>query len=453
MKMPLNRLLFIFLLAGLCCGSPGLLAAEENTPPVVLIHAGHLLAQPGQKPLARQSVVVRGRHIESVHEGFRSAESLGLGTAVVVDLSGQFLMPGLLDAHVHLTTEPRPGGTEKALNATDADLAIIAAVNAERLLRAGFTTVMDMGTGSRSHEKAIYAVRDGIKTGLIPGPDVLAAGSPISATGASRSQRFNDELEAVLGPEGVCSGAAACRDAVREQIARGADFINFYNTGSLLSENSPARTFTDEEMRAIIAEAHTLNRVVVADGGNTPGNAAGIDAAIRAGADIIDTVTFPGPATFELADAHGTYFAPHVYALHAAVGDSPETLREGSMGWLPEPILRALWALKNLSPSAIAGYKAGVKLILAADSGVFEHGRNAHELIEYVKLGISPADTLAAATVNVAAAHRILDRTGTVEPGKEADLVAFERSLIDDMEKVLNPIFVMSDGTIYLYQR
>ena len=453
MNRPLTRFRFVFLLVALFLGSPGLSADQQNTPSILLIHAGKLLAIPGQKILTEQSIVIRGRRIESIHDGFRTAESLGVETAVVVDLSGQFLMPGLLDAHVHLTTEPKPGGTEKALNTTDADLALIAAVNAERLLRAGFTTVMDMGTGSRAHEKAIYAVRDGIAAGLIPGPEILAAGSPISATGSSRTERFNDEVQAVLGPEGVCSGEAGCREAVREQIARGADFINFYNTGSLLSKDSPAQTFTAVEMRAIIEQAHALNRIAVADGGNTPGNAAGIDEAIRAGADIIDTVTYPGASTFALLKSRGGYFAPHVYALLAAVGDSPETLHEGSMGWLPEPILLELWALKNLSPSAVAGYEAGVELVLAADSGVFEHGRNAHELIEYVKLGISPMDTLKAATVNVAAAHRILGRTGTIEPGKEADLVAFDRSLIDDMEGVLEPVFVMSDGTVHVNKR
>jgi imidazolonepropionase-like amidohydrolase len=437
-------------LAGLALTSG---ADETASSPAVLIHAGELLAKPGEKPLRRQTVVVRGRYIESILDGFRNAASIGHDEAEVVDLSRQFVMPGLLDAHVHLTTEPLPGGTEKALNATDAKLAIVAAVNAERLLQAGFTTVMDMGTGSRAHEKAIYAVRDGIAAGLIPGPEILAAGSPISATGASRTQRFNDDIQAVIGPEGVCSGDAACRNAVREQIARGADFINFYNTGSLLGDDSPPQTFTIEEMRAIIDEAHALNRIAVADGGNTPGNSSGIDEAIRAGADIIDTVTYPGPSTFRLLKSGGGYFAPHVYALIAAVGDSRDTLRNGSMGWLPESILLELLRLKNEVPSAITGYEAGATLILAADSGVFDHGLNAHELIEYVKLGIDAMDALAAATVNVAAAHRILDRTATIEPGKEADIVAFGRSPLDDIASVLDPSFVMSDGRIHVADR
>lgn len=423
-------------------------AVSSEPGAATVIHAGRVLVEAGRTPLAHRTIIVADGRIDSVHEGFRSADSLGLGNARVIDLSTQFVMAGLFDAHVHLTTEARPGGTERALHDTDADLALVAAVNAERLARAGFTSVMDMGDGSRTHEKAVFAVRDAIAAGLVPGPEIRAAGSPISAAGASRSERFVDHIQAVLGPEGVCSGADGCRDAVREQIARGADFINFYNTGSLLSDPSPAQTLTEAEMRAIVETAHAHGRTAVADGGNTPGNAAGIDTAIRAGADIIDTVTYPGPKTFRLLKAADGYFAPHVYALVAAVGDSRETLTQGSMGWLPEPILQFLFHLKQETPSAIAGYEAGANLVLAADSGVFPHGLNARELVEYVKLGIAPADALAAATVNAAAAHRMLHRTGTIESGKEADLVAFDASPLEDMGTVIAPSFVMSDGRI-----
>lgn len=433
-------------LLALSCALP---AGNAPSADVVVIHAGRLLPVPGERPVGETTVVIRDARIEAVHEDFRSAEELGLEDAALVDLSTRFVMPGLIDTHVHLTTEPRPGGIEKTVRSTDADLAILAAVHAERILDAGFTTVMDLGTGRRAHEKAVFAVRDAIAARLLPGPEILAAGSPLSATGASRTGRFIDEVEAVVGPQGVCAGAAACRDAVRTQIARGADFINFYNTGSLLADDSPARTFTFEEMLAIVEEAHALNRVAIADGGNTPGDARGIDDAIRAGADIIDTVTYPGKNTFRLLKARNGYFAPHVYALVAAVGDERDDLASGSMGWLPEPILLRLFELKRQTPSAIAGYRAGARLILAADSGVFDHGLNARELIEYTRLGIDPMDALAAATVNAAAAHRIIDRTGTIEPGKEADIVAFASSPLEDMRVVMQPTFVMTDGRIH----
>lgn len=447
---PARAFVAVLSLLAALAAAPRIALAEE--PPrfgPVVLHAGELLSVPGKAPLTEQTIIVQDGRIAALHEGFRSPAALGLPQARLVDLSTRFVMPGLIDTHVHLTTVPKPGGTEKTVTATDADLAILAAVHAERILRAGFTTVMDMGTGRRAHEKAIYAVRDAIAAGLIPGPEVLAAGSPISATGASRTERFKDEVEAVVGPQGVCRGAAACRDAVRTQLGRGADFINFYNTGSLLTDDSPARTFTFEEMLAIVEEAHALNAVAVADGGNTPDDARGIDDAIRAGADIIDTVTYPGRDTFRLLRSRGGYFAPHVYALTAAVGDERGDLESGSMGWLPRPILLRLFDLKQETPSAVAGYRAGARLILAADSGVFDHGLNAHELIEYTRLGIDPMNALEAATVNAAAAHRILERTGTIEAGKEADIVAFPSSPLKDMTVVIEPLFVMSDGRVH----
>lgn len=426
----------------------GLPAAEDT-----VIHAGRILPVPGQPAAGPHTIVVRGRLIHALHEGLRSPASLGLPDAVLVDLRDGFVMPGLLDTHVHLTTEPRPGGLHKTLYRGDAYLSILAAVHAERVLDAGFTTVMDMGTGRRAHEQAIFAVRDAIAAGTLEGPEILAAGSPISAAGSSRTGRLVDALEAVIGPEGVCSGPADCRDAVRVQIARGADFINFYNTGSLLLGDSPAMTFTAAEMEAIVAAAHALNRVAVADGGNTRGDASGIDTAIRAGADLIDTVTWPGPKTFGLLRRTGGYFSPHVHALNAAVGDSEDSLTDGSMGWLPPPILESLFALKQETPSALEGYRAGARLVIGSDSGVFDHGLNANELVDYVALGVEPMDTLAAATVNVAAAFRLLDRTGTLEVGKEADIVAFAASPLEDMRTVTRPILVMSDGRIHRLDR
>ncbi|MEO0997319.1 MAG: amidohydrolase family protein [Pseudomonadota bacterium] len=436
-------------LLGAAAAAPGQAAAAGDT----VIHAGQILAVPGRPAAGPHTIVVRGARIHSIREGFQTPAGLGLPAAAVIDLRDSFVMPGLLDTHVHLTTEPKPGGLEKTLRRGDAYLAIVAAVNAERVLAAGFTTVMDMGTGRRAHEKAIFAVRDAIAAGVLQGPEILAAGSPIAAAGASRTGRFIDALEAVIGPEGVCSGEPQCREAVREQVARGADFINFYNTGSLLADDPPASTFTLNEMTAIVAEAHALNRVAVADGGNTPGDASGIDTAIRAGADVIDTVTYPGPQTFRLLRRSGGAFSPHVHALNAAVGDSEDTLANGSMGWLPPPVLTALFALKQQTPSALAGYRAGARLVVGSDSGVFEHGLNANELVDYVALGIEPMDALAAATVNVAAAFRLLDRTGTLEEGKEADIVAFEHSPLDDIRTVTRPRLVMTDGRIHRLER
>jgi len=411
-----------------------------------VIHAGAAVTRPGEPVLENVSIVIEDGLIVEIAEGFAPPTD---ARTPVYDLRTAVVTPGLIDTHVHLTNDPRPGFELDGVLLTSADLALRAARNAEALLAAGFTTVMDMGTGARAHEVAIYAVRDAIARGETPGPQILAAGSPISATGASRHPRLPDALEAVAGPQGVCDGPEACRRAVREQIARGADFINFYNTGSLLAANSPAKTFTDAELGAIVETAHGLGRIAVADGGNTPGDASGVDAAIRAGADIIDTVTFPGPGTFELAREAGVYVAPHVYALDAAVGDSLDSLDQGSMGWLPRRILERLFDLKQNDQTLARAYAAGASLAFAADSGVFPHGDNARELIAYVARGVPAEVALAAATVNAAAAHGIAGRTGAIAPGLEADLAAFADNPLETIETTLSPLFVMADGRVY----
>jgi imidazolonepropionase-like amidohydrolase len=426
--------------------------AHRDNVPLEIIYAGALF-QPGLPVSHEQTIMVRGKYIESIQAGYVNPSTPGENAAQVIDLRDSFVMPGLIDTHVHLTTTNLESTLMQPVSATDADLAVLATVNAKKILDAGFTTVMDMGTGRRAHERAVYAVRDAIARGEIPGPEVLAAGSPISATGLSRTGLFRDNVEQAVGPEGVCDSPNSCRYAVREQVKRGADFINVFNTGSLLSEPSVPQSFTDAELHAIVETAQLLHRVVVADGGNSPKSAAGVDQAIEAGFQIVDTVTYPDARTFALVKEHHVFFSPHLYALQAAVGDTPDTLQQGSMGWLPPSILQKLYALKNATPSALAAYKDGTKLILGSDSGVFPHGENGHELVAYVKLGISPADTLAAATLNAAEAHGISDRTGSIKAGKEADIIAMKKSPLVNMTAILDVSFVMSDGRVEVWKK
>ncbi|PCI51599.1 MAG: hypothetical protein COB49_01415 [Alphaproteobacteria bacterium] len=442
--------IFVFTLGIIYLLAAGMPASAETG--LTLIHTGTLLAVPGKQPTTKQTIILRGHHIEDIRSGYLTPSDLGEKSARVIDLKDSFVMPGMIDTHVHLTTSNRPMDGENTVTSTESDLTILAAINAKKIVEAGFTTVMDMGTGRRAHERAIYATRDFIASGNIPGPDILAAGSPISATGYSRTGRFRDDVENIIGPQGVCHSPDSCRYRVREQIKRGADFINVYNSGSLLAKNSPAQTFSDAELAAIADTARMLGRVVVADGGNSKSSAAGINKAIKAGFSIIDTVTYPDDQTFKLLKKHGGYFAPHLYALIAAVGDTPETLEQGTMGWLPRPVLEQLYKLKAETPSAIIGYRAGATLILSSDSGVFPHGDNAHELVTYVDLGISAMDTLKAATVNAAKAYRIYHRTGSLEAGKEADIIAMRENPLDNIKTVLDPIFVMSDGHIHRWK-
>lgn len=414
----------------------------DSGPSTTIVHAGFLLADPRDRVLRDQSIVIRAGRIAAIEEGF-----VEIAGARIVDLRQAFVLPGLIDLHVHLTTVPTPGGDLRTVASSDADLALLAADNARRTLAAGFTTVLDLGTGRRAHEEAIYALRRAIDAGLAPGPRILAVGSPLSAPGSSRTSRYRSEVEAVVGPEAVCTGPDDCREAVREQVRRGADVISFYNTGSLLSIHSPPQTFTDGEMTAIVEAAAALRRRVIADGGNTRGDSRGIRAALRAGASIIDTVTYADADTWKLARERGAFVVPHLYALKAAVGDTPETLEQGTMGWLPRPVLEYLFALKQETPSAIEARRAGVQFAFGSDPGVFPHGHNAREFIEYVRVvGLSPAEAITTATVNAARALGRESDIGRIAPGLSADLVATRGDPLQDVSELTRVLFVMRAG-------
>jgi imidazolonepropionase-like amidohydrolase len=436
-------------LLGLACASSE--AAEHS--PTTIVWAGTLLPIPGQPPLTNQSIVIRGGRIQKIAAGRLTAAVLAENPADVrtVDLTCCFVLPGLFDLHVHLTTEQGPGTALDEVELGAADLALRAARNAEETLQAGFTTVLDMGTGRRAHELAIYAVRDAIATGRMTGPRILAVGSPISSPGNSRTAHYSAEVDNAIGTEGVCSGVESCTRAVREQVDRGADVINFYNTGSLLRANSPSQTFTDAEMSAIVSAAHSLGRKIVADGAGTPQSAAGVDAAIRAGSDWIDTVIYPGKDTWGLLSKSGRIYAPHLYAMVAAVGDDEGHITEGSMGWLPEPILETLLKLKRDRPAAVAAHAAAIKMVFASDAGVFAHGRNAGEFAQYVQAGLTPMQAIVTATVNAASVLGLLYDSGTLEAGKRADMIAVSADPLRDVRALESVRTVIRGGEVVKY--
>jgi Imidazolonepropionase and related amidohydrolases len=432
--------------------SDGVRAAESDArDSVVIVWAGTLIATPGHPPLQEQSLVIRNGVIERIVAGRLSAAQV-TGSAAesvrTIDWSRMYVLPGLFDLHVHLTTEPSAAGALQDVTQTSADLALLAADNAERALRAGFTTVLDMGTGRRAHELAISALKGAIASGRASGPRILTVGSPISSPGNSRTSRFAPDIERVIPAQGVCSGADDCRRAVREQVERGADVINFYNTGSLLSPGSPAQTFTDEEMRAIVETAHSLNRKAVADGAGKRDSAAGINAAIRAGADWVDTVIYPDTMTWTLLSKARRPYAPHLYAVVAAVGDDEQHIAEGSMGWLPPAVLNALLALKRETPAAKAAHASGIRMVFASDAGVFEHGRNAGEFLEYVKAGLTPSEAIATASVNAAHVLGLSAESGTLEAGKRADLIAVVADPLQDVRALQNVRGVIAYGRL-----
>ncbi len=426
---------FVLLLA------PILLTAPASASGTTIVHAGWLLARPGEPPVAQHSIVVADGLVMRVVPGFIDEP----GTTIV-DLTRQFVLPGLIDCHVHLAFAPGRGESAGASVQTEADYALLAARHAGIALQAGFTTVVDLGTvGAPGHENAIFAVRDAVHAGTLDGPRIISAGTPIAATGLARSATLRDEIEAVSDMRSVCNGADDCRRAVRHQVRRGSDIIVFFNTGSLLSEDQVEQALSDEEMRAIVETAHALGRKVIADGHH----AAGIAAALRAGADIIDSAHLYDDQTFQLFGDH-QYLQSHIYGVVNAVGETRETLRDGLWGWLPEPILLRFLRIRSRPFAMMQAYRAGMRrLSYASDAGVYPWGDNAADLVEFVRRGMSADDAIRTATVNAAHMLGMQDVIGSIEPGKSADMIATAGNPFDDISTVMDVRFVMRNGIVF----
>lgn len=431
----------------LCLALPATVASEELT----IIHAGQLLATPGEQVLQKQSIFVSDGEIVGINPGYVNANEVDAKYTriTVLDLEQQFVMPGLLDLHVHITMEPQPGEHLRVVTESDADLALTGAHHARLTLEAGFTTIVDLGRpGTPGHEVAAFALRDAINAGKVPGPRILATGSPLSATSQSRRPLFRNEVEQVVGALAVCDGADACRKAVRNQVRKGADVISFYSSGSLLFPKPVGQAMTDEEMNAIVETAHSLGRKVIADGHHAPG----IAAAIRAGVDSVDSVHMATDESLQLILESGVYMQSHIYAVVAAVGDSVETVHDGVVWWHPTSVLERLFDIKMRPFAVTRAYDAGIRRIaLATDAGNFPHGDNARDIVEYVERGIPKMFALQAATVNAAAMLGIQDTVGTIETGKQADIIAMNGSPLDDISEITRIRFVMRSGKVYLH--
>ena len=238
-----------------------------------LIYAGTLFAVPGQEPLKEQTVYVKDGRIEKIVAGFVRASA----GERVVDLQNAFVLPGLIDCHVHILSELSATSRLEQVENDDSYLALQGAAYALRTLRAGFTTVRDLGERS----SAIFALKKAINLGLIAGPRLVVAGSTLSPTGGhAQTYGYRDDVNALFASSGTCDGVDECRKAVRRQVARGADVIKLVATGGVLSNISAGvdQQFTDEELAVIVKTAHSLGKRVAAHAHG----AGGINAALRA---------------------------------------------------------------------------------------------------------------------------------------------------------------------------
>ena len=416
---------------------------EEQKISTSVIHAGTLLDIPGATPKHNQTLVIHGGKITSVRTGYLSPQQLGLDSPEVnvFNLKDKFVLPGMIDAHVHITH--RYG--EKLGNPmlSGEELLIAGIVNAKATLEAGFTTVADLDAGANSWP--VIVLRNAIQSGEVAGPRILAAGSSVSPTGGHGDllDRPDPVLE-LFASSGLCDGVDECRRAVRRQFRQGSDLIKIHATGGgneRTGGKHHAPSFMKDELKAVVETAHSLDMKATAHAHAT----AGINAALKAGVDSIEHGSFLDSESIQLFKKTGAYLVPTLDVqdmIADRIGSVPEHMQE-----------RMKLFQKEHPANFILAYKAGVKIALGSDAGVVPHGTNAREVEWLVKVGVSEAEALRVATAGSADHLGLADETGKLEPGMRADMIAVEGNPLEDITVLQKVVFVMKNGTVFKFAK
>ena len=422
-----------------------LAAAPAAAADIAVIHAGRLLAVPGSPPREAQTIVIRDGKIERIVAGYLDAAAAGVAGADavrIIDLKQSFVLPGLIDSHVHILGETNPRARLQRVEESDADDAIAGAGFARKTLMAGFTTVRDVGAGSGD---SVFALRDGIASGDVAGPRLLASGATISVTGGhgDGTQGYRDDVAELLHSDAVCDGAADCRRAVREQVRRGADHIKLTATGGVLSNTAAGleQQFFDDELKAIVDAAHAMGRKVTAHAHGRDG----VNAALRAGVDSIEHGTYLDAESIKLFRKTGAYLVPTLLAGATVV----EWANDPASFLLPPQRAKALEVGPQMHDMAKRAKAGGVKIAFGTDTGVSKHGENAKEFALLVEAGMTPTEAIRAATVTAAAHLGQSANVGAIEPGRFGDLIAVKGDPAADVSELMDVDFVMKNGVVY----
>jgi imidazolonepropionase-like amidohydrolase len=414
----------------LAAGAVTLFAQPAPKPTRTLVRAGHLLDVKTGKLLDSQTLVVVGDTIQSIGP---SAQVPAQPDDTVIDLGGLIVLPGLIDVHTHLTM-----GTNfdpyHELQETDAKEAINGVVNARTTLLAGITSVRNVAAGGYTD----VDLRDAINSGQIAGPHMQVSGPALGITGGHCDDNLLPFKFHAQG-DGVADGIAAVQHQVRQNIKYGADVIKICATGGVLSkgDDPQAAQYTLEEMRAIVADAHRLGRRVAAHAHG----AQGILWASMAGVDSVEHGSYINDDGIAELKKNGTYLVPTLYLEDWMVDN----------GKLPPYSHKKLVEVSAVAKGNIKrAMDAGVKIAMGTDAAVYPHGLNAHELDVYVnQLGMAPLAALQTATINAADLMGWTAKTGTLEAGKWADIIAVEKNPLDDVRTLQNVKFVMKAGVVY----
>lgn len=410
--------------------------ALAQTPVTTFVQAGRVLVDPASgKVESQKTLVIQSGKVVRIADGYVSEPG-----GKVVDLKSRFVLPGLIDSHVHITGQQNPNGRLEEVTQSSAEQAMVGARYARKTLMAGFTTVADLG----GDNDAVFALRKATALGDVAGPRIVAAGSAVSVHGGHGDVNgYREDVMHVLRPGSVCSGPDDCRRAVREQVWKGADVIKITATGGVLSNTAAGlgQQFSKEELEAIVDSAHRMGRRVTAHahGGD------GIVSFIKAGGDSIEHGTWLDAEGIALMKKSGAYLVPTLMA-----GDFVVRIVQGPNNFFtPAQAAKALQAGPLMVDMTRRAHAAGVKIAFGTDTGVSAHGDNAGEFALLVKAGLTPMEAIQAATVHAADHLQLSAVAGSLTPGHAADLIAVDGDPTQDVTVLTKVGFVMKDGTVY----
>jgi imidazolonepropionase-like amidohydrolase len=419
-------------------GAAMLAVSVQAQDRVIVIQAGQLLDMPGSAPKGPSTIVIRNGKIAEVLPGI----SNGPAGATKIDLRDKFVLPGLIDSHVHLVSDAGGNaGLVEAVTSSPANNAFRAAANAKKTLMAGFTTVRNLG----DEDGATLALRDAIAEGIVPGPRIIDSGRSISTTSGHMdgTNGMSEDLHSVIHQDNICDGIESCRQTVRRQIRRGVDVIKIATTGGVNSRIGVGvgKQIFDDEVKALIDTAHLYKKKVAVHAHGEDG----INIALAAGADSIEHGTLLDDASIKLFKQSGAYYVPTLSTVNGYL----ERLAANPNAYPPDVLPKIKWRIGITGKSLEKAYPAGVKIAFGTDAGVSKHGRNADEFELMVKHGMPAGAAIEAATVNAARLLGIDAEVGSLEAGKAADLIAVSGDPTKEITVLKSVQFVMKAGVIY----
>jgi imidazolonepropionase-like amidohydrolase len=412
------------------------LLAQGQTTATLVIQADQVLAEPGRAARGPTSIVVEKGRITALLDGRQAPPG-----ATVIDLGSRFILPGLIDSHVHLDSDA--GGTAafvEALTESPGEAALRAQWNGMKTLKAGFTTVRNLG----DRTGATLALRNAIDAGWVKGPRIVDSGRSISVTSGHMDATLSvaEMLQPSIPEDNLCNSAEQCREAVRKQVRRGVDVIKIATTGGVNSRIGAGlgQQMFEDEARAVVETARLHGKKVAVHAHGTDG----INVALKVGAASIEHGTMIDDQSLKLFRESGAFYVPTL----STVNGYRERLAKDPNAYPPEVLEKVLWRIDITGKALEKAVPAGVRIAFGTDAGVSKHGKNADEFELMVAHGMTPATAISAATVGAATLLGLEREIGALRPGMAADIIAVEGNPLADVKVLKSVPFVMKGGEV-----